>query len=300
VDIAPTILALAGANVPTEIDGAPLPLSPHSTGALPTTYPIRDGVTRNQIPYTYYSGGNGDFDEYFTELPRNSNWTWKTIRVLDPDSTPLPGPAPDEAPLAQFPFQSAFKYAVICTNERELYDLRKDPFETKNRINDPSYRRIRQRLDALFSVLQTCWGNSCREPFKVLHPNDTSVRHFWDTLNRKYDDHYDQIPEFSWARCERYQDYSLERNPFKAVLGTFPRGPDGKGLAAIQVTAAATTTTITTTRKVLGVQEEEAERGVGLAAVSEVERFSQPLPDFMMQLTDEQLYGPEGNRYLLA
>ena len=56
-------------------------------------------------------------------------------------------------------------YAEHGTGEKELYDLKEDPFELRSRHNDPAYATVRTQLAARLRQLQNCAGPSCR-----LHP----------------------------------------------------------------------------------------------------------------------------------
>lgn len=76
------------------------------------------------------------------------------------------------------------KYTVWCTGEHELYDIKKDPYATKNIYNDASSRLVK-RLDALLSVLKACRAHTCRDPWRVIHPDDDSVTTLKDALNKK-------------------------------------------------------------------------------------------------------------------
>jgi arylsulfatase A-like enzyme len=48
------------------------------------------------------------------------------------------------------------------TGEKELYDLRTDPFELANRDAKPAYAATEAQLAAQLQQLQTCAGSSCR------------------------------------------------------------------------------------------------------------------------------------------
>lgn len=55
-----------------------------------------------------------------------------------------------------------FKLVINLTSSDELYDLRRDPLEMENRIDDPSCRRVR---DELFERLMN-WMYVRRDPFR--------------------------------------------------------------------------------------------------------------------------------------
>jgi N-acetylglucosamine-6-sulfatase len=55
-----------------------------------------------------------------------------------------------------------YVYVTFKTNERELYDLRADPYELQNVAADPAYREVRSVLARRLRKLRTCRGDGCR------------------------------------------------------------------------------------------------------------------------------------------
>jgi N-acetylglucosamine-6-sulfatase len=55
-----------------------------------------------------------------------------------------------------------YKYIRYRDNEKELYDLVRDPGELRSRDRDPRYRRTLNALAARLATLQNCSGPSCR------------------------------------------------------------------------------------------------------------------------------------------
>jgi N-acetylglucosamine-6-sulfatase len=55
-----------------------------------------------------------------------------------------------------------YMYAEHSTGEKELYDLRNDPFELVSRHNAPAYASVRAQLAARLQELKSCAGLSCR------------------------------------------------------------------------------------------------------------------------------------------
>lgn len=53
-------------------------------------------------------------------------------------------------------------YVEHATGERELYDLRADPFQLDSRHDDPAYGSRRDALAERLAVLRTCRGETCR------------------------------------------------------------------------------------------------------------------------------------------
>ena len=54
-----------------------------------------------------------------------------------------------------------YKYVVWSYGAKELYDLRKDPYEIHNVIADPGYASVRARLAHKLKLLRDCRGNGC-------------------------------------------------------------------------------------------------------------------------------------------
>jgi N-acetylglucosamine-6-sulfatase len=55
-----------------------------------------------------------------------------------------------------------YKYVVWDYGARELYDLHRDPYEMHNRIADPAYALVRDRLAGKLARLRGCSGAACR------------------------------------------------------------------------------------------------------------------------------------------
>ena len=56
---------------------------------------------------------------------------------------------------------SRYKYVVWSYGAKELYDLRKDPYEMHNVVADPDYDAIRTRLAHKLKLLRDCRGSGC-------------------------------------------------------------------------------------------------------------------------------------------
>jgi N-acetylglucosamine-6-sulfatase len=55
-----------------------------------------------------------------------------------------------------------YLYVEYSTGDRELYDLKKDPYELQSRQNDPALRTERESLQRHLRALLTCSGATCR------------------------------------------------------------------------------------------------------------------------------------------
>src|SRR5262249_31688587 len=68
-----------------------------------------------------------------------------------------------------------YVYANYGTGERELYDLRRDPFELQNAAGNPAYATVESSLHRLLGGLADCAGTSCRSaPALHLTPSGCS------------------------------------------------------------------------------------------------------------------------------
>lgn len=91
-------------------------------------------------------------------------------------------------------------YSVWCTGEHEFYDLKNDPYQMKNLYSDVHSQTI-NRLDALLVVLKSCRAETCRDPWRILHPNNKNVKTLKDALHKKYDAHYSQFRKIQFEEC---------------------------------------------------------------------------------------------------
>jgi arylsulfatase A-like enzyme len=133
IDFAPTILEAAGAPLPASIDGQP-----------------RLGVARN--------GGDGWKRPVLTETgPRG------TVTGAGDAGPPLEAkPAADDKPYSVGVRVARFLYVEHLSDERELYDMRRDPGQRRNVVDHEAYDKERQRLAKILQDLRTCAGDECR------------------------------------------------------------------------------------------------------------------------------------------
>ncbi|KAI7849320.1 alkaline-phosphatase-like protein [Circinella umbellata] len=178
-DLAPTLLALAKGDefVPDFVDGGVIPwteeLKRHPKPASAETFAVEFWWERL-------------FNEYKSRLsaPTGTN-TYKTLRVISEKHN--------------------LKYAVWCTGEHELFDLKRDPYELQNIYNSEEVKiQLIDRLDAVLSVLQTCSGASCRDPWRVIHPDNENIRTLSDALDKKYDVLYRRFRKITFKECLAY------------------------------------------------------------------------------------------------
>jgi len=143
VDIAPTVLELAGVKPDASIDGRSM-------------YPFaHDPSLRSGRPILF---------ESFVE----------TNDVEENGGGPPSTPAQDRRRLAHPSIVAPpkdyygirlgrYKYIEWPDGEKELYDLVKDPYELNNRVRNANFFPVRNFLHAELLRLQTCIGRSCRE-----------------------------------------------------------------------------------------------------------------------------------------
>lgn len=112
-------------------------------------------------------------------------------------------------------------YAVWCTGEHEVYDLRHDPDQVRNLARrehagdvaaDLDLVRVRARLDALLLVLKTCVGEVCNRPWEAVFPSG-GVHSLKDALRAEFDGYFDGLPKVKFTNCDLGYHRKLER-PF--------------------------------------------------------------------------------------
>lgn len=115
IDLAPTLVALAGARARRVMDGRPL---------LPLALQPQQGKGRTLLIEGF---GEGHDKPPFAAV-RDPRWF----------------------------------YAEYRNGDRELYDLRNDPFELRSLHADPAFSAVRQELAGRLARLRACAGASCR------------------------------------------------------------------------------------------------------------------------------------------
>lgn len=53
-------------------------------------------------------------------------------------------------------------FVQYADGQRELYDLRREPWQLDNRAGQPAYRRIERALTARWRALRACDGAQCQ------------------------------------------------------------------------------------------------------------------------------------------
>ncbi|TYJ53503.1 hypothetical protein B9479_005889 [Cryptococcus floricola] len=203
VDLARTILDIAGAKTDYEDDGRKINL--HQKGEEK----VEQRVARHAISeYWVLAVDEGVFGGHLRD-----NNTYRTLRVHDDTN--------------DNPF--SYSYSVWCTGERELYDLVEDPSQVRNLLaplNDiapfapfhsltPSgnpvlhhtIQKLLNRLDALLLVLKRCSGETCHNPYASLfppashHQTGGEVWTFEQALEEKYDEYFEGLVKVRFSEC---------------------------------------------------------------------------------------------------
>jgi len=146
IDIAPTILELAGVEADKSIDGRSL---------VPF---MRDPALRTRRPILFES-----FVET-ADVEANGEATAQRARVSstgrDPKATAsIVAPPKDYLGIRLGPY----KYIEWPSGEKELYDITKDPYELNNIVRVANLSPIRAFLHAQLVRLEGCVGRTCQE-----------------------------------------------------------------------------------------------------------------------------------------
>jgi N-acetylglucosamine-6-sulfatase len=145
IDIAPTILELAGASADKSIDGRSL-----------VPY-MQDPALRSRRPILFES-----FVET-NDVEANGEPTAQRARVSSGHegdaSASIVAPPKDYLGIRLGPY----KYIEWPSGEKELYDITKDPYELNNVIRVRNLSPIRAFLHAQLVRLETCVGKGCQE-----------------------------------------------------------------------------------------------------------------------------------------
>ncbi|KAF5351337.1 hypothetical protein D9758_007991 [Tetrapyrgos nigripes] len=186
-DLAATILDVANASASYPVDGRVIKFDGENDGSGHTIVEYWN-IGAEEGTYAFSSG---------TILGRTRT-TYRSIRAVDGD-------------------EHDWAYGVWCTGERELYDLKTDPYQITNlalnsplkgfdsfNFSTPDLTSLASRLDALLVVLKTCVGEVCRDPWSAIFPeNSTSdpVTRLSDALSPEYDAYFDSLPKFRYKIC---------------------------------------------------------------------------------------------------
>jgi N-acetylglucosamine-6-sulfatase len=139
IDIAPTILELAGAEADKSIDGRSL---------VPF---MQDQSLRSRRPIL--------FESFVQTNDVEANGEPTAQRSRQNASASIVAPPKDYEGIRLGPY----KYIEWPDGEKELYDITKDPYELNNIVRVPNFFPIRAFLHAQLVRLENCVGRACRE-----------------------------------------------------------------------------------------------------------------------------------------
>jgi arylsulfatase A-like enzyme len=156
IDIAPTILELAGAEADKSIDGrslVPYLLDP----SLRTRRPI---LFESFVETSDVEENGGGPAATPTPLANGVAGGGDSVNARpDQASASIVAPPKDYEGIRLGPY----KYIEWPDGEKELYDINKDPYELNNEARDPNLFPIRAFLHSQLIRLETCVGRGCQE-----------------------------------------------------------------------------------------------------------------------------------------
>jgi N-acetylglucosamine-6-sulfatase len=171
IDIAPTILELAGAKADKSIDGrslVPYLLDP----SLRTRRPI---LFESFVETSDVEENGGGPAATPTPLAKGVAGGGNSVNTRPNEaSTSIVAPPKDYEGIRLGPY----KYIEWPDGEKELYDLNKDPYELNNKARDPNLFPIRAFLHSQLIRLEACVGRTCQEvapPFPLTRDQQRKV-----------------------------------------------------------------------------------------------------------------------------
>ncbi|KKY17570.1 putative arylsulfatase [Phaeomoniella chlamydospora] len=191
VDLAPTILHMAGIAQRPDFDGTPIPYTS-------TSIQQQEGTDADEhANIEFWTGAT-----YTTHrIKRKRVNSYKSVRLV--------GKSYD------------IMYSVQCQyNSHELYDMSKDPVQMRNlhptapagkgqpnpydsgetKIAGYDIKLLLSRIDALLLVLKSCKRRACSNPWEQLHLNG-EVKSLRDAMGQEFDDKYYKLPKVQFRKC---------------------------------------------------------------------------------------------------
>jgi N-acetylglucosamine-6-sulfatase len=169
IDIAPTILELAGVEADKSIDGRSLFPYAHDS-ALRTRRPLlfesfvetsdveENGGGPPSAPARVAAGAAGG-GPGINRRPKSVSTA--SAKSSSPEAgSSIVAPPKDYEGIRLGPY----KYIEWPDGEKELYDITKDPYELNNEARDPNLFPIRAFLHSQLIRLEACSGRTCQEP----------------------------------------------------------------------------------------------------------------------------------------
>ncbi len=156
IDIAPTILELAGASADKSIDGRSL--VPYLLdSSLRTRRPI---LFESFVETSDVEENGGGPTVTPTPLAKGVAGGGDSVNARPGEAgASIVAPPKDYEGIRLGPY----KYIEWPDGEKELYDINKDPYELNNQARDPNLFPIRAFLHSQLIRLETCVGRTCQE-----------------------------------------------------------------------------------------------------------------------------------------
>jgi N-acetylglucosamine-6-sulfatase len=165
IDIAPTVLELAGVKPDKSVDG---------TSLVPF---FRDPNLRTRRPILFES-----FVETNDVEANGEPTAQRVVQELKRPRAQKSGGAKASIVAPPKDYEGIrlgpYKYIEWPDGEKELYDINKDPYELNNIVRVPNYFPIRAFLHAQLIRLEACVGHTCREsapPFPLTKTEQQKV-----------------------------------------------------------------------------------------------------------------------------
>ena len=170
IDIAPTVLELAGVEADKSLDGRSLYPFAHDA-ALRTRRPIlfESFVETNDVeengggpaasPAKVAAGAAGGGPSVNSQ-PKSSKSAASSRAKSKGAGASIVAPPKDYEGIRLGPY----KYIEWPDGEKELYDITKDPYELNNKVRDRNLFPIRAFLHSQLVRLEACNGRHCQEP----------------------------------------------------------------------------------------------------------------------------------------
>ncbi|KXS17421.1 Arylsulphatase [Gonapodya prolifera JEL478] len=208
VDLAPTVLKLAGLPLRDEFDGTPIPVT-----APDLDWANVAGRKREVTLAEMWIQGISSVSEVTGQILNTAslNTTYKSLRLVGSNYNLF--------------------YGIWCNNDHELYDMQKDPYQMSNLFPAgfnttgdktaiipglcASAQTVASRIDALMFILKTCKGAACRNPWQALLGSHAPVASLKDALDPKYDRFFNSVPRVQFAKCTPAQFLEFERPLFE-------------------------------------------------------------------------------------